>query len=112
VATANEPPADQKQSRLRHVAVEAHGMAEEVHTVYELESKARGCKITGPCAWQFSFTPTDVSVIAPEPHVIYHYSLHTMFENDKTSEYHAFHLLCSVGPRWGPWGPPSCLTKP
>jgi len=81
--TANEPPAD--KGRLRHVAVEAHGMAEEVHTVQELESKTRGCQLTGPCAWQFAFTPTDVSVIAPEPHVICHYSLHTMFENDKTS---------------------------
>lgn len=62
-------------------------MAEEVHTFHELEAKTRGCKITGPCAWQFSFGPTDVSVIAPEPHVIYHYSLHPINEHDTTSEY-------------------------
>lgn len=83
-ATANKP-VDHK-SRLRHVAIEAHGMAEEVHTFHELEEKTRGCEITGPCAWQFSFGPTDVSVIAPEPHVIYHYSMHTMHEHDTTSE--------------------------
>lgn len=28
----------------------------------------------------------DVTAIAPEPHVIYHYSIFTMFENDKTGE--------------------------
>lgn len=66
------------------VAIEASGYAEDVHTVMELESKLKGCHLKGPCAWQFSFTPTDVSVIAPEPHVIYHYSLHTIFEHDKT----------------------------
>jgi len=86
--SANKKAALYHAKKLREkgaaVAIEASGYAEDVHTFKELESKLSGCHLKGPCAWQFSFTPTDVSVIAPEPHVIYHYSLHTMFEHDTT----------------------------
>lgn len=42
------------------VALEAEGYAEDVATFQELENKLsdQHCKLTGPCAWQLSFTPT------------------------------------------------------
>ena len=42
------------------VAIEAQGLAEDRANFHELEHKSmeEDCKITGPCAWQLSFTPT------------------------------------------------------